>query len=230
MLFTRKTVVVLMCCLSAGCSSKLTRNKAIDLIRHHDNFDEVLTFQVPVGTFCDSTQNAYSNMEALWLMYGARGPLKTIAGAWPGLFVDIDTRNVTSQVMNGPVPQECVPTVQALQRELGGGLGGLLIGSSYHFWRWTLKITPAGVKAGLPDRGGPVQIAQKVFMSMTGLADNADGTTTGEFTWRWVSTDLANALNMDKGFNVDVPGKATFKLYDDGWRISAIEASSPSPY
>jgi hypothetical protein len=89
-----------------------------------------------------------------------------------------------------------------------GGLGALFMMSSYDFVRWTLRITPEGMEAGIPENGG----------------------LTGEFTWRWVSTELANALEMDERFNVDVPGSATFKRYDDGWRIVSIDASSPSPY
>ncbi len=63
-------------------------------------------------------------------------------------------------------------------------------------------------------------------VAITGISDGARaGTKIVEFTWRF--TDLTSALAKYTGATTgDHAGRATFRQYDDGWRIDRLECGS----
>jgi hypothetical protein len=213
----RLVVICLLSCLAASCSSQLTRSKAETLIRSSDWFKERLHMNLPIGTFCDGVTQAYSDPDS-YIAFNLL-PKGDMLSKMPAIFVHVSAKDVNHQMQFGPVPTEC-------QKFIPPGAGPftlMLTVSRYHYYSYTVTLTPAGERLGLPKSGGPVEMATRTFDSITGLIVNQNGTTKAEFKWRWSPNELANQLmNFSRDLNVDAGGAALFTLYDDGWRITGI--------
>jgi hypothetical protein len=103
-----------------------------------------------------------------------------------------------------------------VQAPSGGGPGGWVpsaLGKQYF-----TSVTLGGIHLIKP--------LHRAITAITGIADeHLSGEKVAEFTWHF--TDLTPSLWKYTGATSgDHSGKATFRLYDDGWRVKEIECDS----
>lgn len=103
-----------------------------------------------------------------------------------------------------------------VQAPSGGGPGGWVpsaLGKQYF-----TSVTLGGVHLSRP--------LHRAITAITGIADDGQsGEKVTEFTWHF--TDLTSPLWKYTGATTDDHvGKATFRLYDDGWRVKELDCGS----
>jgi hypothetical protein len=77
--------------------------------------------------------------------------------------------------------------------------------------------------------GWTVPLADRALVEVTGIATESQGNAEVEFTWKWIPNKMGDALSAIKRFPIDGEGTgtihnavATFRLFDDGWRLESI--------
>jgi len=99
---------------------------------------------------------------------------------------------------------------------------------------WDVTLTPSGVDTfqGLlapgdaEKRSFSIPAASRELVAVTGIAKQGNVADV-EFTWRWIPLNEVGAI-MYSG-DVHYRTTATFRSYDDGWRIVEAAAHSPQP-
>jgi hypothetical protein len=91
-------------------------------------------------------------------------------------------------------------------------------------------ILPHALAAGIPRTGGKFEIARKVLTEVTGITKRNPNEASVEFTYEWQLTAIGEkALKPVKGGNTVMSATASFRLYDDGWRIANIGSVQIGP-
>lgn len=117
-------------------------------------------------------------------------------------------------------------------------------------WSFTVEpvLTEKGERltfSGQADRDtSAVPLARKELVEVTGIIKTGDAIAQAQFTWKEVSTEAGRAFvpdspeyqglsaslqqtlgqrNLTKEFGKIKRGTATFQLYDDGWRLAAVQ-------
>lgn len=195
-----------------GCSQKLTRPRAAELISKNKDFNDAIKINVPVGNFFfdyRNIDNYYTDLDLPFAALQQSGIL---------------SRSESGQHL-GWWESEYITVLTPLGKELSKSWGQ----SSYAFHAldpneqcWTTR----GV-------GEPchqiklvvyaVVLARRAPPEVTGITCAPGGQECGaEFTWKW------NPLLDAKYFpgrvdNGEKTGNAAFRLYDDGWRLVEIK-------
>ena len=78
-----------------------------------------------------------------------------------------------------------------------------------------------GVSAG----GGLYQVVRRELLSVTGIRTTSEFARSVEFLWRYVPTEFGDLTGIEAE-GVSRRGSSSFELYDDGWRITGIDADT----
>mgnify|MGYP001602824968 CR=1 FL=1 len=71
--------------------------------------------------------------------------------------------------------------------------------------------------SGIGSAGGHfLTLAERRFVEVTGITTESDHDAKAEFTWQWEPTPVGEPLGFSRAPQC---ATATFKLYDDGWRL-----------
>jgi hypothetical protein len=70
-----------------------------------------------------------------------------------------------------------------------------------------------------------INLAQRKMLGVTGITADAGGKESiAEFEWKWSITPNGKTFGNQVGVTTDVhKGRASFRLYDDGWRIAGMD-------
>ena len=85
-----------------------------------------------------------------------------------------------------------------------------------------VSLTPKGAEESkgwkkISDKAWMVPIFRREFIEVTGIMSSEPSTAVAEFTSRWIPTDYGK--EMGAVTSAPETGNATFRLYDDGWRL-----------
>lgn len=199
--------------LTACKSKELTRGKAEELLKKNKEFATELTVKIPIGNMWVTPEN-----EGNAGLVGAKTLTdKGIAKMRPtGLkhrlfdqeWVITLTPTGESHAKSWTRTQEKMPNIERFI------LDGGCYNATYHN---EACHSVNGVVYS-------VLVARRSLKQVTGIAVTSDnvGLTVGEFDWDWEFTPdgILFSDRVPKGVK---KGKATFQLYDDGWRIKDIE-------
>ena len=208
---TSHVYVLLLTAGLAGCSKDLSRSRAADLIKQHQEFAVAMEVKVPVGNIWWDWRNVDDSNPTY--------PLKTLKDR------DIITIRESGQ-KEGYWNKEFLTELTAHGKDLSKS------------WIQTKEAMPnAGTFMGPRcwttfGHGEPcheskgvvysVVLARRKIDEVTGITVDPGGKeSAAEFNWEWMPTDDG------KLFPGRVPpgvqkGQAAFQLYDDGWRLAQI--------
>jgi len=85
-----------------------------------------------------------------------------------------------------------------------------------------VSLTPKGASEStgwkkISDKVWMVPIFRREFIEVTGITSSEPSTAVAEFTSRWIPTDYGKELGATP--SAPETGNASFRLYDDGWRL-----------
>jgi hypothetical protein len=207
----RLNSIILLTAGLAACSKDLSRSRATDLIKQHQDFSAAIEVKVPVGNIWWD----WRNVDYLDLTYG----LKTLkersiltireSGQKEGWWNKEYITELTPQGKD--LSKSWVPT----KGKMPGGAG---------FMGQRCYTTPGQVEPCHESSGVvySIMLARKKINEVTGItADPGGKASVADFNWEWAPTADATT------FPNQVPtgaqkGHAAFQLYDDGWRITQI--------
>lgn len=93
-------------------------------------------------------------------------------------------------------------------------------------WEWQVELTPLG--RSLVGDSSPATIVtnRPTMKEVTGITAGTDGSATAEFVWTSATTKAGDKLGVGDATGW---GKASFRLYDDGWRLTDIQWCDSGP-
>jgi hypothetical protein len=195
----------------AGCSKDLSRSKAADLIKQHQEFSAVMEVKVPVGNIWWDWRNV-NDMNPAY-------PLKTLQdrgiltiretgqkeGYWNKEFLAELTPHGKDLSKSWVQTKEKMPNA------------GTFMGP--RCWTTFGHGEPCHESKGIVYS---VVLARRKIDEVTGITADPGGKESGaEFNWEWMPTDDGKLFPDRVPAGVQ-KGQAAFQLYDDGWRLGQI--------
>jgi len=219
-------ILILTFPVIGSCASKaLSRPQAAALIKKYETFSNAMTIKVPVGNIWWNNLNLNINPDYPLKALQDHGIL-TLRESGQGDSVGYRKEYITELTPQGKdLSKSWILTKEKMPN------GNQYMMTSCH---------KAGSRETEPcheSKGDvySVVLARRKINGVTGITKDSIGTeVTAEFKWEWIPTADGKILAADKilinMFMSDdrIPtgsrtGRASFKLYDDGWRITGIK-------
>jgi hypothetical protein len=208
-----------------GCSNNLTRPQASAVLAKQPMFERLQTVDVfPAENVCvEVTAQPQLGQMLVDSMSSRHAFPRTLDGA---AFRDIAPPPVQG-LFDGGLITLTFARVDRLASCKGDPPNMSLDG---FFLFWSHRVSDKALSAGIPAKGQSVTIAKAQFDGVTGLSQNAAGTTVAGFDWRFARTEIGMRLGLPADTEVQLRhGSAQFKKYDDGWRLEQLVESKRIP-
>jgi hypothetical protein len=214
----KNLLIVVLCPLVIGCSDRLSRSQAAELITRQPFFKSSRNMDLYPGERClPAGESANTTDFELFILRGA----PEIGIAMRQRLLDVaSSRYIAPKAPSGQLPGVCEQAGErfaAAERGEPGSEATTAAGLAY--WYWRQKISARAAQAGVDPGGETVKVAVPTFLEVARLSRDVNEMVDVEFRWRWTPTRIAATFGIPPEFPEPVTGFARFRPDVGGWRL-----------